>query len=42
MEPGLAILILAIARLAVPFAILLTIGTLVERHTHRGATHRHV
>jgi|WetSurMetagenome_2_1015567.scaffolds.fasta_scaffold562294_2 hypothetical protein len=36
MEPGLAILILAIARLAVPLAILLTIGTLVERR-HKSA-----
>jgi len=39
MEPGLAILILAMARLAVPFAILLSIGTLVEHH--RKAAHHH-
>jgi hypothetical protein len=38
MEPGLAVLILAIARLAVPLAILLTIGILVERHNK--AAHR--
>jgi hypothetical protein len=39
MEPILAVLILAIARLAVPFAILLTIGILVERHNR--AAHRY-
>jgi hypothetical protein len=39
LEPGLAILILAIARLAVPLAILLTIGTLVERHNQAAQRH---
>ena len=39
METGIAVLILAIARLAVPFAILITIGALVERHNR--VAHRH-
>jgi hypothetical protein len=32
METMLAILILAVVRLAVPFAVLMTIGTVVQRH----------
>jgi hypothetical protein len=32
METMLAILILAVVRLAVPFAVLMIIGTVVQRH----------
>jgi len=39
METGLAVLILAIVRLAVPLTVILTIGILVERHNK--AAHRH-
>jgi hypothetical protein len=38
METGLAILILTVARLIVPLAVILTIGILVERHNK--AAHR--
>jgi hypothetical protein len=39
METGLAVLILAVVRLAVPLAVILTIGILVERHNK--AAHWH-
>jgi hypothetical protein len=39
MEPGLALLILTIARIIVPLVVILAIGTLVERHSHTPRRH---